>query len=85
MKDVIERPIRSDGKSVVESLIHAMPDDLLTFWIAYLKRTRKRIFPFGLNGKVYFTTRKQAVEAMKLESEKRKENISETVKTEKGN
>jgi len=60
------------GQLKIPTLLVASMDDLqLANMLTRLKKTRKKHIPFGLNGRVYLPTRKQALDIVKIEIKSR--------------
>jgi hypothetical protein len=52
-------------------LVSSMDDSQLSMILTRLKKTRKRNIPFGMNGRVFLPTRKQALDLVKQEMKER--------------
>lgn len=48
-------------------LVASMNDSQLANMLIRLKKTRKKNIPFGMNGRVFLPTRKQALDLVKIE------------------
>ena len=59
-------------EDIPATLIAALPDDVLDVYFARLKRTRRRIEPFYMNATKVVTPRKYALDLVKAEIERRK-------------
>ena len=52
---------------IMNTIIQHIDDLSLSGLHTRLKRTRRKVYPFGLNGRTIFPTRKQAIEAVVAE------------------
>lgn len=57
--------------NIIATLTGAMDDEMLTWHVARLNRTRRRTIPYGINGTVLVVTRKLAREIALSEQSRR--------------